>query len=102
MCDVSLLLLLLLLILLLTKCWERHTSHWWIQKTSQGHRFLFLICVNTSVQGVYFIAAPSSATLPHRKPASAGTSRGSCVNQQNDERKRPIFMDAVLTKAQMR
>ena len=77
------------------------TSHWWIQKTSQGHCVLCLICVNTSVQGVSFIAAPSTATLPHRKPASAGTSRGSCVNRQKDERKRPVFMDAVLTKAQM-
>jgi hypothetical protein len=38
------------------------------------------------IEDLSFIAVPSTATLLHRKPASAGPSHGSCVAQGNHER----------------
>ena len=33
------------------------------------------------IQNLSFVAAPSTAALPHRKPASDGPTRDSCVAQ---------------------
>jgi hypothetical protein len=38
------------------------------------------------VQGVSFILFQSTAALPHKKPASAGTYRDSCRTQGKDKK----------------
>jgi len=38
------------------------------------------------IYGVSFISSPTTETLPHRKPTSAGTSRDVCGAQASDKR----------------